>query len=303
MTAGIVPKGRPSLEEVTARAPRTAPGIMHHDHQRLQVAEKELISLHNKLADVQRGLVQISDLHEVQGRKRRLASEDFDQLKANLTLNPLVNPIVVRARKEGGYEIVSGHNRVQVYRELGRTEIEAQIRTFKEEEIFEASFYSNLISSPLTDFEKYLGFQKIQEATGETQLELANRAGVSEVQIFRIFSFAQLPADAQKILEKKPSVLGANSALKMKSFEGDKVTDAIRKLVNKEFATEKDALASLNSKPQKLETEVVEIRAGKRVFAKVSHRASIVAIDFKGKDVNANFKAELNELIKKYSMG
>ena len=124
--------------------PKTGPGIVVWDHQRANAAEA-------KLAAIETGKVKISDLYEVEGRKRSLTPEDFEQLKNNLTSNPLVNAIVVRARKQGGYEIISGHNRVQAYKELGRLEIEADIREFedfddgKAREVWDA--WSNLNSN------------------------------------------------------------------------------------------------------------------------------------------------------------
>ena len=288
---------------------RTAPALQHHEEKARFAAEHALEAANQELEQLKRGLVKISDLHEVSGRKRTLTDEDFAQLKANLRLNPLVSPIVVRPRAEGGFELVSGHNRVQAYRELGRTEIEAQIREFKDDDIFEASFYSNLISSPLSDFEKFLGFKKIQELTGKTQKELAVRAGVSETQISFIFSFSQLPKNALDLLAKKPNSLGASSAQKIKELlskadgpSNDEVIHAIELLVNGTISTEKEAIGSLIKKAPKAETTVVDVRVGKKTFARISHRNNIVAIDFKGKCMVEEFKDELEMLVKKYAI-
>ena len=280
---------------------RSAPAFQHHEEKARFAAEFALEAATQELDDLKRGLLPISELHEVEGRKRKLSDEDFAQLKANLRFNPLINPVVVRPREEGGYEIISGHNRVQAYRELGRSEIEAQIREFKNEQVLEASFYSNLIASPLTDFEKFIGFRDIQKMTGETQKELAVRAGVSEPQITRIFSFAHLPTEAQQLLDKTPSVIGANTAIKMKDIAADKVIEIVKKLITKEFATEKEAIDSLKVRPVKAEAQVVEIRIGKKIFAKVSHRANTVAIDFRDNEITQEFKSELADLVKKYA--
>ena len=287
---------------------RSAPAFQHHEEKARFAAEFALEAATQELDDLKRGLLPISELHEVEGRKRKLSDEDFAQLKANLRSNPLVNPVVVRPREEGGYEIISGHNRVQAYRELGRSEIEAQIREFKNEQVLEASFYSNLIASPLTDFEKFIGFRDIQKITGETQKELAVRAGVSETQMSFIFSFGQLPESALELLAKKPGSLGYKSAQKIKDLlsnkggpSDDEVTHAIELLVNGTISTEKEAIDSLIKKAPKAETTVVDVRVGKKIFARISHRANIVAVDFKGTCLVNEFKVELEDLIKKYA--
>ena len=246
-------------------------------------------------------IISLADIYETAGMKRHLSAADYEQLKSNLANNPLVNPIVVKPRVGGGYQIISGHNRVQAYRELNRTQIEAIVREFGETELVEAAFYSNLISSPLSDYEKYLGFKKIQGLTGETRAQLSFRAGVSEAQMSQIFSFGHLSEQAHELLQMNPSLLGYNTVAKMKSFSPEKVTDAIRKLANGQIRTEKDALTSLSAKIEKSQPSVTEFRSGKRLFAKVTQRENLIAIDFKNQDKLSDFQVELAELLKKYA--
>ena len=98
-----------------------------------------------------------------------------------------------------------------------------------------------------------------------------------------------------------PSLLGYNTVAKMKSFSPEKVTDAIRKLANGQIRTEKDALTSLSAKIEKSQPSVTEFRSGKRLFAKVTQRENLIAIDFKNQDKLSDFQVELAELLKKYA--
>ena len=252
--------------------------VLDKTRKALKLAHQEADALKNKK-------VKIADLHEVAGRKRTLKPEDFEQLKTNLLNNPLVNPIVVRPRAEGGFEIISGHNRVQAYRELGRQEIEADIREFEEDKVFEAAFYSNLINSELSDYEKYLGFKKIQLNTSETQKDIAKRAGVSQSLIAKIFAFDRFTETTKKILETHPHILGCAAAQRMANANEQRVVPALKKLIAGE-CTESQAvslaLTGNNERPVKLEP--ILIRSGKKTFAEIKVNKGLVAITLKDEE-------------------
>lgn len=269
--------------------PKTGPGIVVWDHQRANAAEA-------KLAAIEAGKVKISDLYEVEGRKRSLTAEDFEQLKNNLTSNPLVNAIVVRARKQGGYEIISGHNRVQAYKELGRLEIEADIREFEEDLVFEAAFYSNLINSPLTDFEKYLGFKEIIEKTGETQKEVGGRAGVNTDYISDLFAFGKLPADALRLVEENPHLIGKATATVLKDYP-EKAAAAIRKIADEKY-TEKAAIAFVREPAVPKPRPVKEVfKAGKKAFAEFKINGHLLVIDIKDESKIEGIKEKIRALL------
>lgn len=270
--------------------PRTAPGKIMHTHQQLARAEEELEVFRNN------NKMQIADLHEVPGRKRTLTKLAFDELKSNLASNPLTHSIVVRPRKQGGFEIIAGHNRVQAYRELGFKEIQADIREFDDNSVFEVAFYSNLFNSPLSDFEKYLGFREIQETTKETHEEMAKRAGVSRSQITKIFAFERFPLAAKNLLEKHPHILGCATAQRMSSASEARVLLALEKLIAGECNEAQAvslAIAGPAEKPTKLEPIV--IRSGKKIFAEIKVNKGLVVISLKD-------EARVSELIKQIQL-
>lgn len=250
-------------------------GNLHDAKERLQAANAKIEVLEKKK-------VRISDLHEIAGRKRTLTPEAFKELKANLEKNPLLHAIVIQPNKSGGYDVIAGHNRIQAYRELGREEIEADIREFNEEEAFEAAFYSNLFNSPLSDYEKYLGFKEIQSKTNETQEELANRAGVSRSQITQLFSFDRFSQTAKNILLANPHVLGYTAAAKLAATPEDRILTILGLLVEG-GCTEAQAVAmALRTnvlQPAKLSPIV--IRTGKKTFAEIKVKGGLLAVTVK----------------------
>lgn len=282
--------------------PKTGPGVWQAAHQKAAIAQEELDKALAKIAVLEKKTVKILNLHEVKGLKRSLTDEAYEELKTNLTNNSLVHPIVVRPREKGGYDIVSGHNRVAIYKELGRTEIEADIKDVLEEEIYEAAFYANLFHSPLSDFEKFVRFKKIKEDLSLNSKELASRAGVSEAQISTLFDFDKLPSKCQKIIEKNPHSVGYNIVNKLANTEEATLVDILSQLSAGEITqAQAVALATAKDKPPKEEPQVITIKVGKKKFADIKSRKGVVSVHLKdesySEDVVRRIEAAIKDIV------
>jgi ParB family chromosome partitioning protein len=179
----------------------------------------------------------------------------------------------------GGYELVSGHNRVQAFVELGRTEIDAHVIDLAEEQVLPAAFYSNLLSPALPDYEKYLGFKQLQEATGKTQSELAKESGISKSLLSLLFAYDGLGAAAHSALQKQPQLMTATVASKIRHLPF--ADQAIAKLAAGEITPQQViALAAKPStpKPESLKATPVVIKQGQRRFAEISVRGTTAVI-------------------------
>ena len=268
-TEGIKPRER---TEPTPTRIKTSPGMFLDTQHRAAKAEAEVAALRNRK-------VKISDLVIVPGRKRQLTAQEFAELKANLEAFPLINPITIRVQPSGNYELVAGHNRVEAFVELGRSEIEANVIDLIDEQVIPAAFYSNLLSPSLPDYEKYLGFKQLQEATGKSQSELASESGVSKTMISMLFAFDQMGAASHVALSAQPQLVSATLAGKLRNLHN--VDEAVAKLASGEItlqqvvsvasATEGKATPQLKSAP-------VIVKRGKQRFAEISHRGATAVI-------------------------
>lgn len=265
---------------------------------RLKAAEAELSALKNKQ-------IAIADIVEVEGRRRHLTDVQFQELKANIQNFGLVHPILVRRLDQGKYELVAGHNRLAASIELGHTEIEADIRDIADDKVGEGAFYSNLFNSPLSDFEKFKGFALLQEQTGETQEQLAARAGVGQSAISRLFSFAKLPKAALDVLRLSPECLGASCAAELAKAPKAIAVDAVQKLSAGEI-TERQAVAMVNACSAPVSAPVVEpivIRAGKVKFAEIKTRGNLLAITIKDEALVSTIASEIEKVLRRTANG
>lgn len=270
------------------RTPRTAPGQLMNLQGKYQQALAENESLKQQLQESGTRELPIDELHEVEGRRRKLSDEEYRDLKENLRNNPLVQAITVRARKAGGYEIISGNNRVAIYRELGRPSILAVVQTMDDENADLAGFYANLLQPTLPDFEKFIGFKRRQMLTNKSQKELADEAGISVATVSAIFSFDKLPEAAKDLLTQKPHVLGSKAASKLAAAVEDgkeqRVLEALQRLVTDEAYTQNQAVAYASAKSgaaaASTTVKPVVINSGKKKFCQLEARSGKVAISF-----------------------
>ena len=294
-TAGV--KAR-DVEKTQDRTLRTAPAIFLDATQRMDAAERKAEELQNQLTLLKNKKVRIADLKINSARKRTLTKESFDELKENLKTHPLTHPIVVRLVTGGALELVAGHNRVQAYIELGRDEIEADVMDIQDDQADEAAFYSNFFNSALADYEKFLGFKRIQDRTGETQSQMAARTGVSEAKLSYLFSFEKLDTSVLEVIEAAPHVIGAKAASKLVGIPIDKAIDFLRQL----GAGEVTQIEISSRRPPPLlkvpSSKPIVIKDGKSVFAKIEIRNGNLVIKLRDEELLPDLISQLQSLIR-----
>ena len=272
---------------VARRGPRTAPGQLLDLQGRYEESQLEINKLQKLLQEGGASELPVVDLHEVPGRRRNLTTEQYQELVANLRVNPLVTPITVRPRGQGGYEIVSGHNRVSAYRDLGRDAISAVLVDWDEAQTELSAFYANLLQPDLPDYEKYIGFGVIAARYPDLALaDIAANAGISTAGIYRLMSFKGLPDEAHPILKTRPDLVGANAAQALSKLCGEGKTEqvvaAIRRIAAGE-CTQAQAVKQAAAEPRTARIKAAatsRIRSGKTTYCDIVRTEKIVRLVF-----------------------
>jgi ParB family chromosome partitioning protein len=288
----------------TAQPNMAAPARLFDAITQAEPLRQRLAELEQEVQVLNRGTVRLDKLVMVEGRQRRLSDEEFNDLKSNLALNPLIHPIVVRPYSDGRYEIIAGHNRARAYQDLGREEIPATVQKFEGTGTAEA-FYSNLFVSELSDFEKFKGFRLIQRETGESQVALAKKAGVSQTQLAKLFSFEKLPPPAIEILEQSPGLLGCNRAFDLAKGKPDRIVEALKRLQAGKFVHQEDAVAfALKDEtvtPTPKPGQSIVVKQGQKRFAEIIVRGGSVNVRFTNEADGAGLLPKITELLRDYA--
>lgn len=278
------------------RPPVTMPAQLGAFRLEAQEYQRKIDKLQKQLDEAAksgRGGVEIplDKLIEVKGRRRYMPPEQYRDLRENLRHNPLNHPIVVRPLPNDEYEIISGHHRIDAYREIGRQSIRAVLADDRDGDPTVAAFYANLFQSELTDYEKFLGFTDLQRRFPKmTQAQIAEASGKSEAAISFLMAFADLPEEVGALLSATPSLLGSSSARELarltKEGKGSQVILAVQQLAAGEI-DQKRAVSVAAADPNKSApraAEVVKIRTGRSPYCELRRVGKSVRLDFQSED-------------------
>jgi ParB family chromosome partitioning protein len=275
-------------------------------NERVKRAEALNAELEQQLSTQTPRELPIEMLDEVPGRRRRLTPDQFEELKENLRNNPLVHPIGVKACANGRYEIVSGYNRVDAFRALGRATVPVNVLDIEADVTDTAAFYANLLQPSLPDYEKYLGFKRQKDKTKTSQKELAKAAGIAESTVSMLFAFEGLPARAKELIEDRPEGIGMSCASELarvaRDGAADRVVEAVElvlagKLSQKEAVEYAARKAPRLQAPRQASTAPVKVRAGRLEFCQYVARGASLRIDFKLEEHRAEAEARIATLL------
>jgi ParB family chromosome partitioning protein len=295
--------------QVTRRDPDAAPKTMPGHSLMFRAQSSEMQEEIDRLKSEQ-GIkkVPISRLHKVPGRQRNLTPEEYADLRENLRNNALITPVTVCKRPDGDWDIVAGNNRTDVYKELGRIDIEIFEIAASLEEANVSAFYSNLLHPSLPDFEKYLGFKRRMEETGKTQDQIAAESGIGKGVISKLMSFGRLPSSAIEILVLHPTKIGSSAALELAKLaeqgKTERVLNAVKDIVFKDMAQNSAIAIASKAEVQastKPEIQSLKIKSGKSTFAEIRGVDSTLRISFKNEQKRVEFSAIIYDLLKQYA--
>lgn len=138
--------------------------------------------------------LKIADIDESPYNARRDYNKDeLETLAQSIRENGLKQPIRVRRKDDGRWEVIAGHRRLRAHQLLGQTEIKGIISTEETEAgLRSASAVENLQRANLNPIEEGHAFQSMIDQ-GMTQEQVAQACGVSLTTVKRRVRLLKLP--------------------------------------------------------------------------------------------------------------
>jgi ParB family chromosome partitioning protein len=131
---------------------------------------------------------------------------ELGELAASIAAHGVLQPIVVRAAADGGYEVIAGERRLRAARMAGLTEIPAVIRDSSSEELLELALVENVQRADLNAIEEAGAYRELIDRFGLSHEAVARQVGKSRVAISNALRLLDLaPETRQAIVEGKIS--------------------------------------------------------------------------------------------------
>jgi ParB family chromosome partitioning protein len=129
--------------------------------------------------------------------RQTFSPQELAELAASLKQSGLLQPILVRRKGDGIYELISGERRWRAAREAGLETIQAVIRNCSDEESVILALVENLQREDLNPMEMARAYQRMVNEFGLTQDIIAQRVGRERSSIANIMRLLNLPIEIQ----------------------------------------------------------------------------------------------------------
>jgi ParB family chromosome partitioning protein len=123
--------------------------------------------------------------------------EALDELAHSVREFGLLQPIVVRDRPEGGYELIMGERRLRAAKAAGLETVPAIVRDTTDDALLRDALLENIHRVQLNPLEEAAAYQQLLEEFGATHEELASRIGRSRSQVTNTIRLMKLPVKVQ----------------------------------------------------------------------------------------------------------
>jgi ParB family transcriptional regulator, chromosome partitioning protein len=164
--------------------------------------------------------VAISELSEIQHLRvdaivpnryqprQNFSAQELAELTDSLKQSGLLQPILVRRKGDGIYELISGERRWRAAKEAGLETIQAVIRNCGDEESVVLALVENLQRADLNPMEMARAYHRMMNEFGLTQDIIARRVGCERSSIANIVRLIQLPLEIQQLIESNQLSMG-----------------------------------------------------------------------------------------------
>lgn len=158
--------------------------------------------------------VRISEIEPNREQPRKNFSEEsIASLAESIREHGMLQPILVRPLRVGGYQIVAGERRWRAARMLGLDEVPVNIRELTDTQAMQIAVIENLQRENLNPVEEANGYSELIEKYGMTQEKVAQMVGRSRSAIANAVRILSLPETVIEMIGDNRLSMGHAKAL------------------------------------------------------------------------------------------
>lgn len=156
----------------------------------------------------------------------------LEELAESIRTLGLIQPITVRRKTDGRYQIISGERRFRACQMAGMDMIPAYIRDTNDQGMLEMAIVENIQREDLDPIEVAMSYQRLIEECSLTQEQMAVRVGKKRASVTNFLRLLKLPAKIQHDL--KVGLLSVGHAKVLLGVEDIKLQEYLCDLVIKD---------------------------------------------------------------------
>jgi ParB family transcriptional regulator, chromosome partitioning protein len=135
--------------------------------------------------------------------RKRFESEAVSGLAESIKAQGLIQPVVVRPRLEGGYELIAGERRWRAAREAGLETVPAVVRDADNRDSLLLGLVENVAREDLSPIEEARAYAVLIDEFGLSLGEIADRVGKSKPTVSNRIRILELPEDVLAMIARR----------------------------------------------------------------------------------------------------
>jgi ParB family chromosome partitioning protein len=152
--------------------------------------------------------------------RRRFDQDALQALAGSLGERGVLQPVLVRPRPGGTYELVAGERRWRAAQIAGLTTIPALVRPREDAEALELALIENMAREDLSPIEEARACTALVEELGLTREEVGRRVGRGRVAVSNLLRLLDLPDEVVELLQEGALSEGHGRALLLAEDHG-----------------------------------------------------------------------------------
>jgi ParB family chromosome partitioning protein len=161
----------------------------------------------SELSDTQRLRIDAIVPNRYQPRQT-FSPQEMAELTTSLKTSGLLQPVLVRRKGDGIYELISGERRWRAAKEAGLETIQAVIRNCGDEESVVLALVENLQRADLNPMEMARAYHRMMNEFGLTQDIIAQRVSCERSSIANVVRLMHFPSEIQQMIETNQLSMG-----------------------------------------------------------------------------------------------
>lgn len=134
--------------------------------------------------------------------RRFFDEEKLEELAQSIKEQGLIEPVVVRKRKDGGHELIVGERRWRAYQSLGMKTIPCRIMDVADDRMRELGLIENLQRDDLNPMEIAVAMDMLRQEHGFTHEVISKRLGISRAKVSNTLRLLDLPEEVKTLVSE-----------------------------------------------------------------------------------------------------
>lgn len=225
----------------------------------------------------------------------------LDELARSIAEKGIIQPIAVREKEGGGYELIAGERRLRAAKQAGYSTIPALIKAVSSaEDMMELALIENIQRDDLNPIHEAKAYHRLMEECHLTQEEIATRVGKNRATVANTLRLLRLPEEVQKrvladdiSMGHARALLGLDSRLEQTEMCKQIVKNGlsvrkVEELVKNRFKDVQEGSRPVRKAPDLLAVEeIIQRMLGTRVsIAQGQHKGKIEIEFYSTDDLN-----------------